>query len=129
MALPRFLIVCALSLMILGRNGLAQTRGRPNPPRPLQARNAVVAQDTARRRAPLQEQELKAIEIKAVVEKPGVAILPKRAEPEFGEIEFVDRSFDHELKQGPAKPMFIDSELESAQKLERLKKFLAKEKK
>ena len=46
------------------------------------------------------EIELMEITIEAVIEKPRVAILPKRVEPELGEMEFIDRSFEEELKKG-----------------------------
>ena len=39
------------------------------------------------------------IEIKGKVEKPGVIILPKRVEPEMGEVE-LGRSFKREVKDG-----------------------------
>lgn len=128
MAPLRFVLICALGVMVLSASAFTQTKKPARPGATAQATRTASPGDATKANAQ-QEQELKVIEIKAVVEKPGVAILPKRAEPEFGEIEFVDRSFDHELKQGPARPMFIDSELESAQKLEKLKKLLAKEKK
>ena len=50
------------------------------------------------------EVELIEITIEAEIEKPRVSILPKRIEPELGEMEFIDRSFEKELKQGPTKP-------------------------
>ncbi len=51
-----------------------------------------------------QEIELIEITIEAEIEKPRVSILPKRIEPELGEMEFIDRSFEKELKKGPEKP-------------------------
>jgi len=53
------------------------------------------------------EIELIEITIEAEIEKPRVAILPKRIEPELGEMEFIDRSFENELKQGPRQPFLI----------------------
>ena len=52
----------------------------------------------------IQEIELTEITIEAEIEKPRVSILPKRIEPELGEMEFIDRSFEKELKKGPEKP-------------------------
>lgn len=63
---------------------------------------------------------LEEIQIEAVIEKPRVAILPKRREPDFGKIEFVDRSFENELKKIPHKPMFIEEDLMAVQKIRKL---------
>ncbi len=67
------------------------------------------------------EIELMEIQIEAVIEKPSVAILPKRMEPELGEVEFVNRSFEKELKQVPEKPMIIDNRLWGPKKVEDFK--------
>lgn len=58
------------------------------------------------------EIELIEITIEAEIEKPRVAILPKRIEPELGEMEFIDRSFEKELKQGPRQPFLIEKKRE-----------------
>jgi len=50
------------------------------------------------------EIELIEISIEAVVDKPSVQIMPKRRIPDFGEMEYVNRSFENELKKGPQKP-------------------------
>jgi len=74
------------------------------------------------------EIELLEINIEAVIEKPRVAILPKRVEPQLGEMEFVDRSFEKELKKMPDKPMIMDNRLFVPQKIENLKQKLLKNK-
>ena len=51
------------------------------------------------------------INIDAIIEKPRVSILTKRIDPEFGELEFVARSFDRELKSAPQKLMIEDDRL------------------
>jgi len=76
-----------------------------------------------------EEIELLEINIEAVIEKPRVAILPKRIEPQLGEMEFVDRSFENELKKVPDKPMIIDSRLFTPKKIEDLKQKLLNKKK
>lgn len=53
------------------------------------------------------EIELGEIKIEAVADKPSVQIIPKRRIPELGEMEYVNRSFDKELKKGPDKPFLI----------------------
>jgi hypothetical protein len=88
----------------------------------------VISEDVPARKI-LKEQVLASIKIEAVVEKPSVSIIPKRREPEFGEIEFIDRSFEHELKQGPKRLVILEEYLESAKKIKKLKKILAKKKK
>lgn len=75
------------------------------------------------------EIELLEINIEAVVEKPRVAILPKRVEPEFGEMEFIDRSFEKELKNAPEKLMIMDDRLLVPQKIENLRQKLLEKKK
>ena len=61
--------------------------------------------------------ELIEITIEAEIEKPRVAILPKRMEPELGEMELIDRSFENELKQGPDKPFLIKERVKVSQKV------------
>jgi len=74
------------------------------------------------------EIELLEINIEAVIEKPRVAILPKRVEPELGEMEFINRSFENELKQAPTKPMVMDNRLFVPKKIEDLKQKLLRSK-
>ena len=76
------------------------------------------------------EIELLEINIEAVIEKPRVAILPRRVEPQLSEMEFINRSFESELKKAPDKPMIIDDRLFAPKKIEDLKqKLLDKRKK
>jgi len=72
---------------------------------------------------------LSEINIEAIVEKPRVAILPKRVEPEFGEIQFINRSFESELKAVPQKSMILDNRLFVPQKIESYKQLLLRKKK
>ncbi len=72
---------------------------------------------------------LEEISIEAVIEKPRVSIVPKRMNPEFGELEFVDRSFDHELKSFPQKPLIKDDRLFKPQKIKNFAKKIAANKK
>ncbi len=90
----------------------------------------VAAQD-ARPAAPQQvkEEVLPPIVIVAVVEKPSVALLPKRVKPEFKTPLFVERSFDRELRELPLPGAGVQEELESAKRIRRLEKLLVREKK
>jgi len=76
-----------------------------------------------------QELVLEEIYIEPVIEKPNVSIVPRRQTPDFGEVELVKRSFARELKSAPKKIMVLDEKLESARRVEKLKKILAKKKK
>ncbi|MFQ5707610.1 MAG: hypothetical protein ACE5HO_09195 [bacterium] len=89
---------------------------------------ATAKPDTVKK-GKLQEMVLEEIFIEAVIEKPNVSILPAREKPDFEEIEFVNRSFEQELKAGPEKLILLESELSSVKKIEKLKKILAKNKK
>lgn len=73
--------------------------------------------------------ELEAIAIEAIIEKPNVDIIPKRVAPELEEVEFVERSFDRELKAVPKDLLLLDDDLDRVAKLEGLKKLLEKKKK
>jgi hypothetical protein len=79
--------------------------------------------------AAVQETELEAIAIEAVIEKPNVDIIPKRIEPELEEVEFVERSFDRELKEVPKDLLLLDDDLDRAAKLDGIKKHLENKKK
>lgn len=68
------------------------------------------------------------IDIQAEIEKPRVAILPKRLDPELGELEFVDRSFDRELKSFSQEVLIEDDRLFTPNKIENLKKKILKKK-
>jgi hypothetical protein len=76
-----------------------------------------------------QELVLEEIYIEPVIEKPNVSIVPSRQAPDFGEVELVKRSFARELKSVPKKIMILDEELESARRVQKIKKILAKKKK
>lgn len=77
----------------------------------------------------IQEMILEEIYIEGVIEKPNVAILPTREKPDFEKVDFIDRSFEHELKEGPERIFLLDSDLDAVKKIEKIKKILAKEKK
>ncbi|MFQ5863707.1 MAG: hypothetical protein ACE5IW_00600 [bacterium] len=76
----------------------------------------------------IEEIVLEEIFIEAVIEKPNVAILPTREDAVFEEMDFIDRSFEHELNSGPEKLWLLESELENLKKIEIIKKVLAKDK-
>ena len=76
----------------------------------------------------IDEVVLDAITIEAEIEKPRVAILPKRIEPELGEMEFINRSFENELKQGPEQPVLIKERIRAPIKVKKLKEKKVKSK-
>lgn len=65
---------------------------------------------------------LSEITIEAEIEKPRVSIFPKRIEPELGEMEFIDRSFENELKKAPDKPFILKERSKSTININELKK-------
>lgn len=67
------------------------------------------------------EMILNAIEIEAVIETPSVNIVPKRIDPEMGKVEFVDRSFENELKAIPIQPILAGKEMSEVSKIKKLK--------
>ncbi len=67
------------------------------------------------------EMILNAIEIEAVIETPSVNIVPKRINPEMGKVEFVDRSFENELKAIPIQPVLAGKEMSEVSKIKKLK--------
>ncbi len=98
--------------------------------------NATARADTVRMRADttathapaaFEEQILETIKIEAVVEKPSVTLIPKRAETEVGQVPFGHRSFDSELKEKPKVVSDYGQELESTKRIKKMKKVLAKE--
>jgi len=64
---------------------------------------------------------LEEIKIEAVVETPSVALVPKRLTPDFGKMEFVDRSFEKELKAVPKQPMLTDGDLKEVKQIKKSK--------
>ncbi|UCE05891.1 MAG: hypothetical protein JSW07_20250 [bacterium] len=102
-------------------------------PQEVDTTRSTIKADTVRNRVDFikveGEIELVEINIEAVIEKPRVAILPKRVEPQLGEVEFIDRSFEKELKTAPDKPMIMDNRLFVPKKIEDLKQKLLKKKK
>lgn len=101
------------------------TAKAPMPAKPAEAArpakpDSAVAED---------DMELEAIAIEAIIEKPNVDIIPKRVTPDLEEVEFVERSFDRELKEVPKDLLLLDDDLDRVAKLEGLKKLLEKKKK
>lgn len=64
---------------------------------------------------------LEEIKIEAVVETPSVALVPKRLTPDFGKMEFVDRSFEKELKAVPKQPMLTEGDLKEVKQIKKSK--------
>ncbi|NIR51375.1 hypothetical protein GWO43_22590 [candidate division KSB1 bacterium] len=108
-------LVCASILLVVSQEALAK------------ADTTLVSSDTTNIDV-TEEIVLDEIFIEAVIEKPNVAILPARVETDYGDVEFIDRSFKHELKEGPDRLLFMDAEFELAKKLEKLKEILDREK-
>lgn len=82
-------------------------------------------------REELQEQEIimEEILIEGVVEKPNVTILPSRKETEFGEIDFINRSFTPELQSIPQRALLFDERWNAPVVTEKLRGILSQNKK
>jgi hypothetical protein len=119
-------ILMLLVILILGSKQLiAQSK-----PQQVDTTKSVIQADTVRKSLGMDDEiELMEINIEAVIEKPSVAILPKRIEPKLGEAEFINRSFEKELKQAPDKLMIMDNRLFVPKKIEDLKEKLINRKK
>jgi hypothetical protein len=70
---------------------------------------------------------LETIRIEAIIEKPNVALIPKKLETDVGDIPFSRRSFDEELKASPEEFMDYGKDIKSGKKITTLKKSLAKD--
>ncbi|GEM_PF-2911464 len=126
-----FVLACCWPMV-----GLAQSASdQPKPAAPDTMKSKVIQPaQTARSAQPdssktTQEMELEAIAIEAIIEKPNVNIIPRRLEPELEEVEFVERSFDRELKEVPRDLLLLEDDLDRVARLEGLKKLLEKKKK
>jgi len=128
-----FTVMCFLPAV-----GLAQTQ--PNKPKPAATPDTTMVAKNAKPGSPAnttkpdtakasEEMELESISIEAIIEKPNVDIIPKRLEPELEEVEFVERSFERELKEAPKDMLLLDDDLDRVAKLEGIKKMLEKKKK
>ena len=128
-----FTLMCFLPAV-----GLAQTK--PNKSKPAArpdttkaAKNAKPGSSTNTTKPETakasEELELESISIEAIIEKPNVDIIPKRLEPELEEVEFVERSFERELKEVPKDMLLLDDDLDRVARLEGIKKMLEKKKK
>jgi hypothetical protein len=126
-----FVLACCWPMVALTQSASDQ----PKPATPDTAKAKVAQPDQAARAArpdsskTAQEMELEAIAIEAIIEKPNVNIIPRRLEPELEEVEFVERSFDRELKEVPRDLLLLDDDLDRVARLEGLKKLLEKKKK
>lgn len=82
--------------------------------KPAQTSQAPVSQARSSGEIVLEE-----IKIEAIIETPSVAIVPKRLKPDFGKMEFIDRSFEKELKAIPKKPMLTKDDLNGINKIKK----------
>jgi hypothetical protein len=64
---------------------------------------------------------LDVIEIKGRVDKPSVIIMPKRIEPEVGEVE-LERDFEQELKEGIGEIPRPEDDMNKVERVQSIKK-------
>lgn len=72
---------------------------------------------------------LETIPITAMIEKPNVALIHRKAETDVGEVPFNLRSFDQELKEKPEVISEYGKELENPKRVKKIKKSLEKKSK
>jgi len=130
-----FAIACFLPVVSLAQTGLDKPKpAAPDTVKLMTASKNLKPDSAAQSTRPdsaksKEEMELESISIEAIIEKPNVDIIPKRIEPELEEVEFVERSFDRELKEVPKDLLLLDDDLDRVARLEGLKKMLEKKKK
>ena len=86
--------------------------------------SAAEQDSTAEAVNPAQEMILETIHIEAVIEKPSVTLIPRKAETDVGDVPFLRRSFEEELK---SKPKMLSETIEKLRSTNKVKKSLAKE--
>ncbi|MBN1542085.1 hypothetical protein JW992_08035 [candidate division KSB1 bacterium] len=74
-----------------------------------------------------EEQVLETINIEAIIEKPSVTFVPKRAETQVGSLPLEHRSFEEEMRQKPDVVSEYGQDLEGGKRIKKIKKLLAKE--
>jgi len=91
--------------------------------------DAATRNDSLKTELRQQEIILQEILIEGEVEKPNVTILPARKETEFGEIDFINRSFATELRALPDRSHLFGEWLHTPVLHNKLKTLLARDKK
>ncbi len=77
----------------------------------------------------IKEIQLDELHLDAQIEKPSVSILPTRLEPQLGNVEYIIRYFDQELKMVSDEIYGFHLDRRKYTKIENVKKLLAKERK
>jgi hypothetical protein len=82
------------------------------------------ADSTQVTKAPVVYEEfiLETIRIEAVIEKPSVTLIPKKAKTDVGDVPLNIRSFDKEIKTKPKSLSTYGEELETGKKIKKLDK-------
>ena len=91
--------------------------------------SASAQQDSVLAVMPAQMMEfmLETIRIEAVIEKPNVMLIPKKASTDVGDLPFDRRSFEHELNASPEEFIDYNKQLDAGKRITPLKKTLAKD--
>ncbi len=90
--------------------------------------NVEVDTTANQQRYEFEEFILETIRIEAVIERPSVTLIPKKAETQVGEVKLERRSFLNELNAKPKEFSKYHEKLESGKRIKKIKKVLAKEK-
>jgi hypothetical protein len=124
------IVMLALTFCFGMSSGFAHTEELNEEKKPV-ARNSQVTDnnDNAKQEDKRDEFVLDEILIEAVIDKPNVAILPSLELGDLGDILFIDRSFEEELKAVPRGLFVVDDKAEQKKSIERLKTLLKQKRK
>ena len=109
-------------------SGLTQTEAANEEKKAVQ-KPTQVTDENAKKEDKGDEFVLDEILIEAVIEKPNVAILPTLELGDLGDILFIDRSFEEELKTVPRGLFVMDDKAEQKKNIERIRTLLKQKRK
>jgi hypothetical protein len=121
----KFLICCFLICTFLWENNPAKGQSVPTVQDTVRQKTGGNGGDDGPNR---EELFLDEIEIKGRVEKPSVIIMPKRIDPEVGEVQ-LEREFEQELKEGMGEIPQVEDETNRVENVQSIKKAINKDRK
>ncbi len=95
----------------------------------VQSTTDTTKSETLKKNVSYEEFVLETIRIEAIIEKPSVTLIPKKAETDVGDVPFGNRSFDSELKQKPLVITDYGKNYENPKRIKKLKEIIKKRKK
>lgn len=117
---------CLFGLLIIFSSLLAQEQNQTNK---ASVTDADINLQATPQKDVIDEYILETISIEAVIEKPSVALIPRKIQTDVGELPFKIRSFDKELKGKPDILLEVTKKLEAAKKVKKIEKLFENESK